>query len=83
VRLYQLYVAGYARRVCLVLRRQCARACGESLREMLSEKHTLRPVGDSIRAACKKLLCTDGLDGRARLVSRSQTSSSDVGHENG
>ena len=50
VRLYRLFVAGYARRVCLVLRRQCAHAGGESMREMLSEKRALRPVGDRIRA---------------------------------
>ena len=48
VRLYRLFVAGYAQRACLVLHRQCARTGGESMREMLSEKRALQPqaVGD-------------------------------------
>ena len=51
MRLYQIFVAGYALHVYLVLRWQCARTGGDSMREMLSEKRALRPVGDRIRAA--------------------------------
>jgi len=51
MRLYQLFVARYVWRLCLVLRLHCARAGGESMREMLSEKRALRPVGDRIRVA--------------------------------
>ena len=46
VHLYQLFVAGHVQRVCLVLCWQCVRADGKNMREMLSEKRALRPVGD-------------------------------------